>query len=248
MPPPIKRTTPLKSVPKKATTKDDIRDWQDNQPAVAVFREPGDDADGTFPSGDESLNGERVEEQAPNIPSPLLVKARELGEKARGSFSAPKKTSVSKVRQRVSVDKLIGTAWGILSQVTAPINLPVARVFAIQAPVAGLVLEDVVKNTIVDRLLQPIARVEAGGEVAFALLGPPVLVAAMTKFPERAPILVPLLRQSLRAWIDIAGPKLEHVAKQEAKFEEQYGQRIDEMIAFFVSPPEQAPDDRANHN
>jgi hypothetical protein len=132
---------------------------------------------------------------------------------------------------------LIGAVWGFAAQVLQPINMPVAKVLAVQAPVAGMVLEDALKNTVVDRLLQPLAGVQIGGEIALALIGPPLLVGALTAKPEMAPVLVPLLRRALRSWIDVAGPKLEEVAKTEQKFEEQYGSRIDDMIEFFLTPP-----------
>jgi hypothetical protein len=60
-------------------------------------------------------------------------------------------------------------------------------------------------------------------------------VAALTQRPGMAPILLPMLRQSLMSWIEIAGPKLEEVARKERKFEEQYGTRIDDMINYFLS-------------
>jgi hypothetical protein len=79
---------------------------------------------------------------------------------------------------------------------------------------------------------------EDKGEVAFALIAPPMLVGALTMKPQMAPILVPMLKESLRIWIDVAGPKLEIVQKRDDEFEQKYGQRIDEMIAYFLSPPE----------
>jgi len=127
-----------------------------------------------------------------------------------------------------------------LAQLAQPINLPVARVLDVQAPIAGLLLEDMVKNTIVDRFLQPLARIESGGEVAFALMGPPLLVAAIQAKPEMQMILVPLLKESLRTWIDVAGPKLEEVAKRDQAFQEKYGQRIDDMIAMFFAVPDES--------
>lgn len=199
----------------------DIRTWQEAR-EVRLSTDPQDPA----PEG--------LEETKPKLASPSLrERATRAVNRAR---EAPKKASGPRV-PRKSIDKLIGAVWGFAAQVLQPLNMPVARVLAVQAPVAGMVLEDALKNTVVDRLLQPLAGLQTGGEIAFALMGPPMLVGALTVKPEMAPILVPLLRRSLATWIDIAGPKLEEVAKQERKFEEQYGTRIDDMIEFFLTPP-----------
>lgn len=234
-PKPVKKAAPRKTVPPaKFVTPDvssqNINNWQDNQPVGALV-------DGVeFTEVPDEEEGSRVEERAPRIPSPVVSKVRDFAERAK---SAVPRKGTSKVRlPRVPIDKLIGHAWQMLAQMAQPINVPVARILDMQAPVAGLVLEGVVKDTIIDRLLQPIARVEAGGEIIFALMGPPILVGVLTQKPQLAPLLVPILRESLRTWIDVAGPQLEEVAKREQKFQDQYGQRIDDMIAMIFYDPE----------
>lgn len=180
-------------------------------------------------------------EKAPVIKEPSVAdRAKKavagLRDKA-GTTTA--KRATRKVFSRVPVDKLIGRAWNILAQSVQPVNLPVARVLAVQSPVAGAILEDIIRDTAVDRILQPLARVEQRGELLFALVGPPLLVGAMTAKPEASVMLVPLLREALRSWIDIAGPHIEKIAEQERKFEEEYGQRIDAMIEmFFTQDPD----------
>lgn len=172
---------------------------------------------------------------------PPVIKEPTAREKASRFVDRVKKAAppvrARKVRKpRVSTGKLIAMGWRGLAQMMAPINLPVARVLDMQAPVAGDILEDVVRDTVVDRLLQPLARANEGGEAVFALLGPPLLVAAMTSKPEVAPVLVPVLKEALRRWIDIAGPKLAEHQKKEEAFQEKYGTRIDDMIAMFLMP------------
>lgn len=177
---------------------------------------------------------------------PPVIRKEPVAERARSFVdrvkrAAPAKTKAPRGRKplkaRVGVDKLIALAWRGLAQAAAPINLPVARVLDMQAPVAGLILEDTIKGTIVDRILQPLARAEQGGEAAFALIGPPLLVGVMTSKPEMAPMLVPMLKESLRRWIDIAGPKLEEIEKKDEEFAAKYGTRIDAMIEMFLAPP-----------
>jgi len=228
-----RRVPPAKFVPPSEPNSQNINDWQDEQPVGSLV----DGVESVVPDEEE---GSRLVERAPRIPSPVVSKARAFADRVKEA--APARKTASKSRgPRVPIDKFIGHAWQMLAQVIQPVNLPVARVLAVQAPVAGMVLEGVIKDTIVDRILQPIARVEAGGEIAFAIMGPPVLVGVLSVKPHLAPVLVPLLRESLRSWIDIAGPQMEKVAKQEQDFEDKYGQRIDDMIEFFMTPPPEAP-------
>jgi hypothetical protein len=222
--PTVRKTAPTSKPEHEVNDKNDIRVWE----AAKATEDP------TKVVVPDEQEGERLAEKPPQIPRPT---AKSLAKKAVARLkAAPKERTAKPARPRVPVDKLISTAWQMVAQVAQPINMPVARVLDMQAPVAGMILEDSVKGTVIDRVLQPLARVEAGGEVAFALMGPPLLVGALTTRPQLAPVLVPLLRRSLRTWIDIAGDKLERVEKEEKKFEEQYGRRIDEMIAYFLSP------------
>jgi hypothetical protein len=131
---------------------------------------------------------------------------------------------------RVPVDDLIAGAWragaGWLDQVFPA----TAKMMKFQAPVAGLVLEEPVKDTLVDRMLQPIARSSQTGEVLAVLLGPPLLVAAIEQDPRRIPFVIPALRELLLRWHRIAGPKILLAAQRETEFEEQYGQDVDDFI------------------
>lgn len=178
---------------------------------------------------------DEIGERAPQLPKGTPVRSF-LDKVKKASPSKPATRARKPVKPRVSVERVVSGGWRLLAQIARPINLPVARVLDVQAPVAGLLLEDVVRNTLVDRVLQPIARAAQGGEIAFALMGPPLLVAAIQGKPEMAPVLVPMLKESLRTWIDVAGPKLEELAAKDQKFQEQYGARIDEMIELFFAP------------
>lgn len=215
-------------------------DARDSGETTPLFDETAERAFVEYPGAELPVPDDGLEEIPPVIrEEPLASKARSFVDRVKRA--APAKTRTPRGRKplkaRVSVDKLIALAWRGLAQATAPINLPVARVLDMQAPVAGAILEDTVKGTVVDRLLQPLARVNEGGEAVFALLGPPLLVGVITSKPEIAPMLVPLLKESLRRWIDIAGPRMEELAKKEEDFAAKYGTRIDDMIEMFLAPP-----------
>jgi hypothetical protein len=161
----------------------------------------------------------------------------------------------AKPKPRVPVDEVIGGAWRIMARVAAPVP-PLQRTLRVQAPVTGLLLEDAVKGTFLDAVLQPIARAQAGGKTVAALLGPPMLVTAMSVHVQRAAvagtdpnpvfmgITMEALRESLMLWISVAGPKFEEALAREREFEEHYGRDVDEFIAFLFAPPP-APGDAA---
>lgn len=239
---------------------DDIREWGKTRPEWQELVQDGKALPpgltkayrayetGQEPSPVQVPDDERppVEEVPPKMSEPTVVdKARELVGRARKSTpTAAKRTTGRKTFPRIPVDRLISRGWDALARVIQPVNMPVARVLATQAPVAGLILEDQVKNTIVDKLLQPLARSEQRAEVIIALVGPPLLVGALSKNPSMAPVLVPMLKEALKTWIDVAGPKMEEAMERNRKFQEEYGQQIDSLIEMFfmtedvdTSPP-----------
>lgn len=174
-----------------------------------------------------------VEERPPSIKEPTPIeRVRSIADRVKRS-NTRKPRAVKARKPRVSVDRFVSRGWQFIAQAIQPISMPTARVLDIQAPVAGLVLEDVVKGTVVDRVLQPLARTTAAGEVVFALVGPPAIVAAIHRRPEAAPFLIPFLKEALRSWIDVAGDKVQISKERDEKFEQEYGQKIDEMIQYF---------------
>jgi hypothetical protein len=139
-----------------------------------------------------------------------------------------------KAKPRVPVDDLIAGVWRGLAGFARPLPAT-SRLLKIQAPVAGVILEDTVKGTVVDHWLQPLARTSKSAEAIFALAGPPILVTAVQLQPDSAPFILPLLRESLLSWCKIAGPKMADALKRETEFEAEFGQDVDQMIAFLFS-------------
>jgi hypothetical protein len=121
--------------------------------------------------------------------------------------------------------------------------MPMSRCLQVQSPVAGMILEEIVAGTVADRMLQPVARAEEKAEKVLALVAPPILVLALEQSamlpPEQAmmrqALLVPMLRESLRIWLQVAGPKVEEAARREAEYQEKFGHTIDELIALFMN-------------
>lgn len=200
----------------------------------------GTDADG-FPDPPDVT----VAETPPTRPP----RARAAASGWRPPWSKPARPGRKKAkRARVPVDELISSGWRGMARIARPVP-PLERVLKVQAPVSGLLLEEAVAGTMVDTLLQPLARVMGQGKLVAALVGPPMLVTAGTLHMQRAaaegkqpnPVAMGIihegLRETLMVWMDVAGPKFEAALKRERDFEAKYGTDVDEFIGWLFSPP-----------
>jgi hypothetical protein len=163
----------------------------------------------------------------------------------KGSKAKPAKEHVATTR-RVSLEPLVTTAWGMASKMLEARALPVARVLQMQAPVAGMVIDETARGSAVDAMLQPLARAGEKGERVFALLGPPVLVGAICSNPAAYPYIRPVLKTSILLWMEVAEPAMKKAERRAKQFEEKFGGvDIDAMIDALFAPPEgfvQQPD------
>ena len=193
----------------------------------------GDDYDegvteADFPPDPDSQPEPEVQPRRVRAPRKTdAFRARVWGKKKPGR-AAPK-------RPRVPTDKLLSGAWRIGARIIAPVDLPVARVLQTQAPVAGVLLDPVVRETLIDKILQPLARMEEGGETLFALAGPPVLVGLLHRFPQAADILVPALEEAVVTWMTVAGPAMIEAEKKRAEFKEQYGADVEQLVQMWFA-------------
>ena len=190
---------------------------------------------------------EEYEAAPPPPPIPLPAERRptrprrqSAAERFRARTQRQAKPASRKTHKRVPVDGLISSAWAAMGGLAGQIDPPLGRCLVMQAPVSGLILEDVVRGTAADRVLQPIARAEEKAEKILALLGPPAIVAALeasANLPEqqmrtRQAILLPLLERSLILWARIAGDKLD-MQLQRAAEEGPARQRAAELMAMI---------------
>jgi hypothetical protein len=131
-------------------------------------------------------------------------------------------------RRRSSLETIGGLAWGGIARLAAaPASgqyLPVAKMMSFQAPVAGLLIEDSLKNTVADRALQPVARMVESGSALGTLVGMNLLVAACCRKPELYPQARPAMISLMRQYVIDAGPRLREMRKREEKFAEEMGQ------------------------
>jgi len=159
-------------------------------------------------------------------------------------------------KPRVSTEDLLGSVWRGMAKLTTPLP-PLQRTLRVQAPVAGLLLEDAVRDTAMDTVLQPLARLANQGKTVSALLGPPVIVTAITLHAQQrqaeghAPnpvfmgVATEALRSSLMTWMDVAGPKFEVAMAREREFEDKYGKSVDDFMNWLFSDPVNPADQAA---
>src|SRR5512139_972335 len=114
----------------------------------------------------------------------------------------------------------------------------------VQAPVAGMLLDQTMKDSVVDRVLQPVARAEQAAGIVAMLMGPVVCTALIEIRPDQAPKLIKELRRQMMTWVEIAGPKLEEIVQREKVAEEKYGADVDALMEDVLSRvliPEDTP-------
>jgi len=230
-------------------------DYPDDDFAGAF--EGADTAYGEPPDDDEALFDESAMREAPprnpkgarpgRIPGwrqRLRGQSGRTGRSTRGTAKAQQ----DRRKPRISTEDILGSVWRAAAKLATPLP-PLNRTLRIQAPVAGMILEDAVKGTALDTVLQPLARIGAQGKVISALVGPPVLATALTLHIQQRAAAgqqpnallmsagLEALRSSLMAWMSIAGPKMLIAMQREQDFETRYGKDVDEMIAFLLAPP-----------
>ena len=220
--------------------------------------------DGELPELDATtedmlIPGPETPQDAPEKPAlPVTGKVvperpPERPRRRRGLLSRkPRQPKAKTTHKRVSLENLISSGWGLAAMALArsPQAIPVARILDMQAPVAGIIADDMARGTIVDKILQPLARMGERAEKGFALAGPPLLVGMMTAQPQMFPVLRPMLKMSMMSWLQISRPAVEKAQRRAAQFAEDFGDiDIDAMIdALWADIPVVVPSEQEEAN
>ena len=97
-------------------------------------------------------------------------------------------------------------------------HVPTGRMLQFQSAVAGEMLDEAVKGSIVDKVaIQPIVKARGRFDLLGAVLGPPMIVFAIERNPERAPMLMPALKSSIRSSLPLMVPAIKKVQEKERK-------------------------------
>src|SRR5215472_5899376 len=150
--------------------------------------------------------------------------------------------------KRVSVAPLISEAWLFMGGAAQRIDVPLGRCLQMQSLVAGEIMEDIVKGTAGDRILQPLARAEDKAKAVAALLLPPALVVALERAQmldedrrkQREAILYPMLIQSMMLWERVAAGKMETMMAR-AEADAPARERAEEMAGLIFGMAATAP-------
>lgn len=176
-----------------------------------------------------------VEETPPAAP-PSSPIAKVKGKLRARAERAPAVGRGGKARK--SLEGLVGGAWAVMAHFAGQGGqVPVARALTMQAPVAGVLMDEMLRGTLADRILQPLARIGDKSEILAALIGVPVLVAAIDNMPGLAPQLLPMLERSLESWAILAGPQLRKAEARRKRAAEELGASdISELLSQIFAP------------
>jgi hypothetical protein len=188
----------------------------------------------------------------PKVTSPTTV--TRLNERFRRGKTNAKKRPAAKAKPRVSTADLIGSAWRISAKIAQPLP-PMYRTLRLQSVIAGPLLDDAVKGTLADTVLQPLARLSRAGETASALLAPNLAIGAMAWHLHQTegqpnPVVMQacqeMLRHGLMAMMRVGGDAFaKQLAKDQAD-EERFGGDIDTIMMWILAEPADPVTEEAN--
>jgi hypothetical protein len=161
-----------------------------------------------------------------------------------------------KPKPRISVEKFTSRTYGHIGKAVAALAPSTGRCIQAQAAMAGVLLEDVVQGTVVDRVLQPVAQAEAKLDKVFALVAPPLMVFALeqnnaavlagTRTPGDAMIrqamIMPILRESLAIGLEVTEEYADQIAER-LKANAARDAEVDKLIAMIFGQAEAEAED-----
>jgi len=170
------------------------------------FTSPVSETDADLPSGTDS-------------PFAKLFGSKK---KKTNSSSAPRTNEKTPkgTGRRVSASSSIEDAWTAIGGFAArsPKYAPLGRFLQWQSPAAGQMMDEALAGSVVDRkLLQPGIKARGRLDTVGAIVGPPLLIMAITQNPDRAPILIPALKSSIRASLPTMLPAMKKAQAKEDK-------------------------------
>ena len=213
-----------------------------------------------YPDGmDESMFADATEpddlgdtgERRPGPVTPRGGRARAQATASRFGWrrsSKGKAGAKKKALPRVSTADLISSGWRILAKVAQPMP-PLYRVTRLQGVIAGPMLEEATQGTVVDAVLQPLARMQARGEAIGALVLPPASIMALQVHlataakQEREPnpiitqVCLESLRHGLMAMMKVGGSKFAAALAREREEQDTYGTDVEALMEWILSPP-----------
>jgi hypothetical protein len=189
-----------------------------------------------------------VPETRPRRPQASRTRGRKAGGilgSLLGGKTASGKPKAGKKHPRVPLDKMMSRIYTRGGQMLSAFAPATGRCLQAQSAMAGVILEDITRDTVADRIFQPMARIEDKLDKTFALVAPPVLVFALeTTDPDNARrqvMLTGLLRESLLISMDVTAAYAGRVAEQAARTQENEA-AVDKLLEFIFTVPVPEPE------
>lgn len=217
-------------------------DIDEYEAAHATASDADDDVSYPGEDGGPVSDSEPSAEQAPRT-------ARKSARSAasgwlRGARGQKKASGPKRKFPRVPVTQLIEHTYSEMAWAAQGIP-PLSRLLEAQAPVAGVVFEDVVRDTAIDKLLQPAARLEAQLDATYGMLAPPLYVLACLQTapaPGAEPVLAHKaalagLRHSLLVMSRVGGSSLERVIER-GKANQERAEDVEKFMRYIFGIPE----------
>jgi hypothetical protein len=143
---------------------------------------------------------------------------------------------------RVPLDRLGETVLDGAAALMRGVDPALSRTFALEAPIGGMMAEDALAGTWVDRVvLQKAARAQDKTRILAALFGMPagiIMLEQAQSLPERQrltreAIILRGLRECAVMWVEFAGDKLKEKAARDAQRGPLY-EEADELLRFLL--------------
>jgi hypothetical protein len=220
-----------------------------------------------YPPGMDDSDFDTAEAVIPDDDMTEAVPARVAAPKRAGSRATPTKLSdrfrrgktsgkpkAKPKRPRTSTAELIGSAWRIAAKIAQPLP-PLYRTLRLQSVIAGPLLDDAVKGTLLDPILQPLARLSEAGQTVSALVAPNLAIGAMAWHLHQTegnpnPVVMQacqeMLRHGLMAMMRVGGEAFAAELAREQADEERFGGSIDQIMAYILADAAEPDVEEAN--
>jgi hypothetical protein len=234
--------------PGRPAATDDDWDLPDDDDTIAS----PEDTEPSVPMQPERPPRTARSQRAERRAQPAGQKAGRLLGALRGSQDAKTGTKRKpKPKPRISVEKFTSRMYGHIGKAVSALAPSTGRCIQAQAAMAGVLLEDVVQGTIVDKVLQPVAQAEAKLDKVFALVAPPLMVFALeqnnaavlagTRTPNEAmmrqAMIMPMLRESLAIGLEVTEEYADQIAER-LKANAARDAEVDKLIAMIFGQTE----------
>ena len=135
-----------------------------------------------------------------------------------------------------TLSDIYGAVGGLIQRLGAspdrPVgpHAPLGRYLSWQAPMAGEILDNAIKDTFVDKkMLQPAVRARSSFDAIAALFGPPAIIVAIERNPERANVLIPVLENAIRSSLPTLLPAMKKSQDRQEKIDKSVREMFPDM-------------------